>query len=354
MFRNGLLLLGIASICLGSANVAESAFRKDRICFVSDLNGSYGSIGLPSSVHAGMSQLQQQNCSIVIGAGDLVAGQDLSLSESQLSAMWTEFKRVVMEPLAAQQVPFFSALGNHDASAARANSGGYIYARERQVAHSFFQQNYKDFYSPDVQWLSREGFPFFYALRFANTGVVFIDGSSATEMRFQRQWLEEQLRSLALDSSLSARIVVGHLPLVAVASGRDRVGEILVDSRELYELFDRNRVDLYVSGHHHAFYPGRVLDWSSVHGTVQLALGALGNGPRPLVGTSGQQPQNSITIIELDESTPWLQEKFSLKTIDSFSGKRISLFELPSSLNSLDGRGSPISLKRFDFREFFP
>jgi hypothetical protein len=155
------------------ANVAESASRKNRICFVSDLNGSYGSVGLPSSVHAGMSQLQQQNCSLVIGAGDLVAGQDLSLSESQLNAMWSEFKRVIMEPLTAQQIPFFSALGNHDASAARSTSGGYIYARERQVAQSFFQQNYKGFYSPDVQWLSREGFPFFYALRFANTGVVF-------------------------------------------------------------------------------------------------------------------------------------------------------------------------------------
>jgi hypothetical protein len=354
MFRNVLFVVGLISFCTGMADLGEASRRKNRICFVSDLNGSYGSIELPTSVHSGLRFLQQQDCSIVIGAGDLVAGQDLTLSDSRLNAMWSEFKRVVMDPLVAQQIPFFSALGNHDASAARSTSGGYIYARERQVAQSFFQQNYKDFYSPDVQWLSREGFPFFYALRFANTGVVFIDGSSATELRTQRQWIEEQLGALARDSSVSARIVVGHLPLAAVASGRDRVGEILADSRELYELFDRNRVDLYVSGHHHAFYPSRVSGWSSVHGTVQLALGALGNGPRSLVGTSGLPSQNSITIIDVDDSIPWIQEKFELKTINPVSGKRISTFELPAILNSLDGSGRPISLERFDFREFFP
>ncbi len=348
------LAVGVILFYLGSANVAESSTRKNRICFISDLNGSYGSVELPTSVQSGMRVLAQHDCSVVIGAGDLVAGQDLTLSEARLSAMWSEFKRVVMDPFAAQQVPFFSALGNHDASAARASSGGYIYARERHVAQHFFQQNYKDFYSPDVQWLSREGFPFFYALRFANTGLVFIDGSSAVELRTQKQWLEEQLRLLANDSSLSARIVVGHLPLVAVATGRDRVGEILADSRELYELFDRNRVDLYVSGHHHAFYPGRVTGWSSVHGTVQLALGALGNGPRVLVGRSGLPAQNTLTIVDINESTPWLEDKFSFRTLNPDTGRNLSTFDLPESLESLDGRGQPITLERFNFREFFP
>ena len=348
------LVLGVLSFCLGIASVAESSPRKNRICFISDLNGSYGSVDLPSSVHSGMRTLAQHDCSIVIGAGDLVAGQDLTLSESRLSAMWSEFKRVVMEPFAAQQIPFFSALGNHDASAARSGSGGYVYARERQVAQSFFEENYKDFYSPDVQWLSREGFPFFYALRFANTGIVFIDGSSAVELRTKREWLEEQLRLLANDASLSARIVVGHLPLVAVATGRDRVGEILAESRALYELFDRNRVDLYVSGHHHAFYPGRVTAWSSVHGTIQLALGALGNGPRALVGNSGLPAQNTLSIVDINESTPWLEDKFTVRTVNPVSGRHLSIFDLPRTLESLDGSGQPVILKRFDFREFFP
>lgn len=290
----------------------------------------------------------------MVGAGDLVAGQDLSLTEPQLLSMWTEFKRVVMDPLSAERVPFFSAIGNHDASAARTSGGAFIFSRERKVAQQFLNKAYDQFYSPDVQWLSREGFPFFYSIRFANVGFIFIDGSSASELRMRRNWLEEQLTRLAGDSTLSARIVVGHLPLVAVAKGRDRIGEILVDSREIYQLFDRNKVDLYVSGHHHAFYPGRVDSWSSEHGTVQVALGALGNGPRALVGSQTVPIQNSITIVDLEESSPWLRDKFSLTTLNPITGGRISTFELPASLPSLDGNGGPVLLERFDFREYFP
>lgn len=342
------------AVTFAHSNSRASPTRNNRICFISDLNGSYGSIPLPKSVHSGMRTLAGQNCGVVVGAGDLVAGQDLNLTESHLLSMWSEFKRVVMDPLAAQQVPFFSAIGNHDASAARTGRGDLIYSLERKVAFQFFRKNFDQFQSSDVHWLSQEGFPFFYSIRYANIGIVFIDGSSASELRMQRNWLEEQLAMLAGDSTLSARIVVGHLPLVAVAKGRDRIGEILVDSREIYQLFDRNKVDLYVSGHHHAFYPGRVDSWSSEHGTVQLALGALGNGPRALVGSQTVPIQNSITIVDLEESSPWLSDKFSLTTLNPITGGRISTFELPASLPSLDGNGRPVLLERFDFREYFP
>jgi hypothetical protein len=208
--------------------------------------------------------------------------------------------------------------------------------------------------SGNVEWLSQEDYPFFYSVRFGTTGIVVIDGSSASEVRRKRTWLENQLTALAAHPSISTRIVVGHLPLFAVARGRERPGEILADSRELYELFDRNKVDFYVSGHHHAFFPGRVPEWSRLHGTVQIALGALGDGPRRLLGEHAVAPRQSLSFLDINESMSTMESRFSLKTLSPYSGEVFSPFELPESLPSLDGAGKPLWLKRFDFNSVFP
>ncbi|MEN9530426.1 MAG: hypothetical protein RI932_2299 [Pseudomonadota bacterium] len=347
------LFLGLAFRANAQGNPRINP-HSTRLCFISDLNGSYGSVALPSSVHDGISQLTKLNCGLVVGAGDLVAGQDPSLTESHLRSMWDEFQRVVLMPLDLAGVPILTALGNHDASAARSASGGYIYQRERNVAADVWLKRLIGSVSGAVEWLSREDYPFFYSVRFGTTGLVFMDGSSATEVRRKRAWLENELSALAAHPSISTRIVVGHLPLFAVARGRDRAGEILADSRELYELFDRNKVDFYVSGHHHAFFPGRVPEWSRAHGTVQISLGALGDGPRRLLGEHGISPRQSISFLDINEAMSVMENRFSLQTLSPYTGEILSPRELPEGLPSLDGTGKPIWLKRFDFNSIFP
>ena len=66
---------------------------------------------------------------------------------------------------------------------------------------------------------------------------------------------------------------MGHLPLTAISVGRDRVGECLSDVIQLTDAMKRHQVDLYVSGHHHAWYPGDL--W----GQRVLSLGAMGTAP---------------------------------------------------------------------------
>ena len=325
-----------------------------RLCFISDLNGSYGSVNLPSTVHDAMAQVQKLNCGLVIGAGDLVAGQDSTLTDSHLRSMWDEFNRVVLMPLDAGGVPVLSALGNHDASAARGASGSFLFQRERNVASEFWKRKLQGTVSSAVEWWSQEDFPFFYSVRFGTTGIVFIDGSSAVEVRSRRAWLENQLTQMAAHPSISTRIVVGHLPLFAVARGRESPGEILADSKELYELFDRHKVDFYISGHHHAFYPGRVPEWSRNHGTVQLALGALGDGPRKLLGEHAVPARNTLTYLDINESMQAIESRFSVKTLLPWSGEHLSPFELPEALPSLDGSGKALWLKRFNFNSPFP
>lgn len=325
----------------------------NRICFVSDMNGSYGSIDMPPSVQSAMDQLGRLNCGLVLGAGDLVAGQQTSLTESRLREMWEGFSRVVLAPLDNQNIPFLSALGNHDASADRNSSGEFIFERDRRVAKDFWLTRLENSEYP-FDWISREDFPFYYSLRHGTIGIIVVDGTSSTELRRKREWLEQQLILFEKDPSLSTRIVVGHLPLVAVAKGRDRQGEILADSRSLYELFDHYKVDLYVSGHHHAFYPGRIDAWSQQHGTVQLALGALGDGPRHLLGDSNLPARNALSFVDINPSIPFLLGKISLGTLIPQTGIYLSTLELPEEIPSVDGRENSVRLERVDFARPFP
>jgi hypothetical protein len=41
-----------------------------------------------------------------------------------------------------------------------------------------------------------------------------------------------------------------------VAEGRDRPGEVMNDADALRQLLERYDVHTYISGHHHAYYPG--------------------------------------------------------------------------------------------------
>lgn len=323
-----------------------------RICLLSDLNGPYGSIALPSGVHSGVARLAQMNCDLALAAGDLVAGQDTSLSNERLQSMWNEWERVVADPFLSRGVPIISALGNHDASAERSSSGGFVFARERMAAASAWNAILgKSAYS-SVEWLSREQFPFFYAFKFKSAGVIVFDGSSAGEVSRNRVWLERQLDVLASDAAVKTRIVIGHLPLFAVAKGRETVGNILFDSVELYQLFNRYRVDFYVSGHHHAFYPARPALQYNDYGTVLLSLGAMGDGPRKLLNPSAPPARHSMSVLDISQSILdpdfFAPQNFNLQTLSPFDGLLQPSTLLPERLESFDGRGRPVDLRRID------
>lgn len=337
-----------------SARADSIAFenKRSRICLLSDLNGPYGSIALPSGVHSGVARLAQMDCDLALAAGDLVAGQDTTLSNERLQSMWNEWQRVVAEPFVSRGIPFLSALGNHDASAERNSSGGFVFARERMAASSAWNALVgKSAYS-SIEWASHEQFPFFYAFKFKSTGVIVFDGSSAGEVSRNRAWLERQLELLANDTSVKSRIVIGHLPLFAVAKGRETVGNILFDSSDLYQLFNSYRVDFYVSGHHHAFYPARPALQKGDYGTVLLALGAMGDGPRKLLSPAAPAPRHSMSVLEVAQSILhpdfFAPENFKLQTLSPFDGLLQPSVLLPGKLESFDGRGRPVDLWRFD------
>ena len=293
-----------------------------RLVLISDLNGSYGSTTYIAEVHRGVALIPPLRPDLVICAGDMVAGQKAGLGRERLAAMWAGFDRSVLSPLRRAGLPFAPAMGNHDASGARA-AGRFLFADDRTEAARFWRAR-RD--ALGLTFVDTGDFPFHYAIRQNDVFVLVWDASTAQVPAEQLRWAERTLAGPAARSA-SRRLVVGHLPLRAVSQGRDRPGEVLAQPAALQQLLERHGVETYVSGHQHAYFPARL-------GQLDLfQLGAMGSGPRRLLGQS-VPPFHTLTVLDLVGSPPRLVDtSFDLQTL-----RRIDPQRLPLSLRDATGR----------------
>lgn len=261
-----------------------------RLVVLADFNGPYGAVDYPAPLARAMAAITTVWLpDLLLSPGDVIAGQSHQLPDDRFAAMWAAFDTAVAEPLRAGAIAYAVAFGNHDGSS-QTSGGAYVFERERGAAVDYWSSS-----PPALAYQDRAGYPFDYSFTHAvgpaaaGLFVVILDASSSAVTRSQREWLAAQLSSPAAVEA-GARVVVGHLPLVPVAQGRDRSGEYVYQGRELGALLGDGSVDLYVSGHHAAFYPGRL-------GDVEL-LFAGGIGGRRLLGTTAA-PLSTVTLVDV-------------------------------------------------------
>jgi len=258
-----------------------------RIVVISDLNSQYGSTDYDPEVDQAIAFTPDWQPDLVLCGGDMVAGQSASLSRAQIEAMWAAFDQHVAAPLRRAQIPFGFTVGNHDASAAQ-SGGQYSFQQERDLAAAYWNASQ---HNPGLTFVDRAQFPFYYTFAQKNIFYLVWDASASRLSAEQLAWVERSLASEAAQSA-TLRIAIGHLPLYAVAVGRDRPGEILDDADRLRSLLERHRVHTYISGHHHAYFPGH-------RGSLQmLHAGAMGGGPRPLLN-SNLAPFKTLTVVDV-------------------------------------------------------
>lgn len=264
------LLSGCGARQAPAADPAHGTGAVVRAVLISDLNDAYGTVGYSDPVHAVVDRIVRDwRPDVVIAAGDLVAGQRPTLPDSTVRAMWSAFDSLVARPLREAGIPLVAALGNHDASAYPAH------ARDRRLA----VEHWTTAADAPRGALDAADFPLRYTVRI---GDVFFAAWDATRQESsvdpgELTWLEAALRSREARTARH-RVVVGHLPLYPVAVGRVRPGEFLLAGDSLRRELEALGVTLFVSGHHHAYYPGRRGNLPLLH------AGALGGGPRPLLG----------------------------------------------------------------------
>lgn len=281
----GLLVLLVACAHAPPAPAAEPL----RVVVLSDLNSAYGSLEYEPEVgHAVARTIRDWRPDLVLIAGDMVAGQRPALDDARVAAMWAAFDSVVAAPLRDAGIPLAVTMGNHDAS------GHPGHERDRRLAAEYWRER-----PPGVEVLDGDRYPFHYAFTRggasaggrvfflvldASTGAVAADSA-------QMAWIRRTLDGPEARSA-GMRVSLGHVPLYPVAVGRDRPGEVQAEADSLRAVLERGGVRLHVSGHHHAYYPGRRGELELLH------AGALGQGPRPLLG-SDAPPVRTVTVLDL-------------------------------------------------------
>ena len=276
-------LLVVALAVLGCATAEQPSSPLLRVVLISDLNAPYGSTQYPAEVsHAVHHITTTWRPDLVLIAGDMIAGQQPTLPDTQVRAMWSAFDSVVAAPLRAAGIPLIATLGNHDASAYPAQ------ARDRRLAVEYWLARE----TSNIRFVERDDYPLRYAVRYGDVFVAAWDGTneeSSTNAELV-DWLHDVLHSPAAQSARH-RIVLSHLPLYGIAVGRDRRGEVLADGDRLRRQLEEWGATLFISGHHHAWYPGRVGSLELLHS------GAIGDGPRQLVGTD-IPAQKALALLE--------------------------------------------------------
>jgi 3',5'-cyclic AMP phosphodiesterase CpdA len=269
------VLCGLLLIPFSETIAAES------IALISDLNGRYGSSSYDSRITAAIESLVRLKPELVICTGDMVAGQKQPrLDADWLDRMWRGFDLVVADPLGRAGIPLLVTPGNHD------GSGFPEYTLERERFDAQWSSR-----KPELEMLAGSEWPRRYAARTGTVLLLAFDGTRpgtlpATELDFVARMLT------SYGESASVTIVFSHLPMWPLTEGREH--EIL-DDPALLSLLHRQGVDVYASGHHHAFFAG-VDDAGMVH----VGIGALGGNARAFSGEKRRQPF-SFAILTLAE-----------------------------------------------------
>lgn len=289
--RRGLITwLVIAFACVATAQ-PSSPFdppRGDlRLVVFGDFNGPYGTLDYPPAVARTMAAIVDVwRPDLVLLPGDLVAGQSRSLPDDRFGAMWAAFDLAVAAPLREAGIPYAATMGNHDASKLRDAGGGFAFARERDAAAAYWRATH---HLAGLDHVDVEDYPFAWSFRLGPLFVAVLDASGPVLDGLERAWLRATLRTPPARTA-SLRWVLGHLPLLGIAEGRAREGEVLWRAEELRDLLRDEGADTYVSGHQAAFYAGR---W----GDLEL-LFAGGVGARRLLGSSAP-PRSVVTIVDI-------------------------------------------------------
>jgi hypothetical protein len=260
------------------------------VAVISDLNSSYGSTHYGPAVHEAVAALTGRfRPKLVLITGDMVAGQKASVNAP---AMWRAFHGAVTDRLEGAGISIAPTPGNHDASPSFASERAE-YVRQWAARPT------------RLSFVDGSKYPLRYSFTFEGAFFLSLDAASVGPLsEEQRGWVETQLERAR---SFPVKVVFGHLPLYPVARARER--EILYDAK-LESLLVRHGVSAYVSGHHHAYYPGRA---SSVR---HVAMPCLGAGARPLIGQQGASAQ-ALVLLKVDGDRLSSVEAYSAP---SFSG----------------------------------
>jgi len=287
----GLFSYALTNPGRNSDNLTPTVSVTPKILVISDINGNYGETVYSDRVLDAIERIVTLKPDLLIITGDLIAGQRRELN---YHAMWDSFFSAVYNPIRRVGIPIAITPGNHDASPR------YRFSYERAVFIEKWQQN-----KLALNFLDESNYPLYYSFSLGNILFISLDAADDGPISTtQRRWVEIQLR---LYSTYKYKIVFGHYPLYSFT--RDRRRDILNDG-DLMEILKQNQVDIFLSGHHHAYYPGMV------DGIHMVSQSNIGPNRRRLLGAD-RRFRRAITSIDFSSTGTGF-------TIRAFQGRSFS------------------------------
>lgn len=290
-----------------------------RIAVISDLNAGLGSATYEWQVDSIIQRIPRcWRPDLVLCGGDMVAGMGVS-DTATLTKMWNGFDEHIAEPLRKHNIPFAFTIGNHD--------GLRSYPMERKSITDYWEDPR---HQTGLKFVDRNHFPHYYSFLMNDAFFVSWDASSSEITQENLSWVQQQFEKPD-SKSAKFRFVVGHLPLYSVAQERDSKGNVLSNGDQLRALLNKYNVKVYVSGHQHAYYPGK-------RGDLQLLnCGAAGSGPRRWLSLD-KQPVNTLTIMDVFyEKDTVLYTTYDIKHREARNMTVVDYHELPSSIAGVNG-----------------
>lgn len=272
---------------------------KYRFAVISDLNGSYGSKKYSKETTKAVDYIvdKKNEVNFVLSTGDMVAGQKSGLD---YPGMWEAFHSKVTRRLLGANVPFYPSPGNHDAYINRKEERDHYkksWSRENVFS---IPQNFE--YVKGVT----QNFPFQYAFRVGPALFIALDDTvvkawSETTLK----WMDQIFKQ---EKNAKLKIVYGHIPILPFAFRKEREYvsrgnlEFLQD---IEELFETHKVDMFLSGHSHVYYPGR----RGLH-TQYISVPLVGGGARYLLQAKlpEERAHKGFLVFEYNDKGQWKME----------------------------------------------
>ncbi|MBT6325544.1 MAG: hypothetical protein HOJ35_06215 [Bdellovibrionales bacterium] len=309
-----LKLIYITIFLLSLSVGSEETICKNEVCkviVISDLNQSYGSTKYSKEVSLAVKKIIKISPDIVLTTGDHVAGQKRGLD---YESMWDSFHKVVTIPLINNNIPLAVTPGNHDASA---YSGFRV---EREI----YKKQWKNKFKAKLNYIDNENYPLQYSFYLDNILFISIDATTLSLSSLTKSWLQNTLEKYS--SLFSYTVIFGHVPLYPFA---EKVKNQALMDKDLEQLVQKYNVDLWISGHHHAYYPGRK------DNTRFVSTSCLGSGARRLISRSHSSlSKKSFLYLEFYNSDLIRLDAFQAPKFD----KIIRRVDLPEFIGENDNK----------------
>ena len=307
-------------ICTSFTNNKPSLTNKTKnralkILVISDLNANYGDTKYSVDVANVIGKIGEIKPDLILCGGDMVAGQKASLTEQNINEMWSGFNETILQPIAKLEIPFGFTVGNHDASPG--------FTKDRELAKQFWINHIKE---TRLTFIDSAHYPFYFSYIKNNVFIMSWEAAAAKVKPEIFSWMKAQLHS-EIAKKARFRILLGHLPLYAIVASKNKPGEVNANADSALTFFKDNGIDLYISGHQHAYFPAHK------NGVQLLNLGAIGNGPRAILGHT-DTAKKAYTIIDIPAKSA---KNFKYKTFMPTTNSEIRLNTLPDSVIGFNG-----------------